>query len=533
MSAKPVVALTPIECKVSAGVPFPVEHATGTVTGTTVDVMDANFVTSPSSRNPDSSNPSSAASGTADGVAAAAHEAIAALMPQLQHDLTDLVAFRSIHSTPGLEEDNAQAARWCVEAFQAAGIPVEAHETSDGSLSIIGARPAASGYPTVLLYSHFDVQPAGAEEDWDSNPWQLTERDGRWYGRGAADCKGHVAMHLAVLRAAEQLASTQGGDAGSSNPFADLGKIGIRVVVEGSEERGGDGLEDLLAERPELFEADVFLIADSGNDALGVPSVCTALRGSAPVTVTLRTIEQPMHSGQFGGAAPDALLELIRLLSTLHDDDGLVAVDGLNTDAHWEGAGPNVETFARNAGVLDGVRVIGADAGLAPNDLTVARPSITVTGLDATSVPDAINAVPGRAAAVVSLRVAPGMDPTHAQDLLVAHLEAHRPNAQMDIERHPVAEPFSANTDGPALRRLIDALAESYGSPTQQVASGGSIPLTNKLLAAYPNAELALFGAEEPRCRIHSANESVDPGELAHTAVAELLFLVKTAAAAS
>ncbi|MBC2681311.1 M20/M25/M40 family metallo-hydrolase [Corynebacterium sp. 4HC-13] len=451
------------------------------------------------------------------------HVANALLNSQLDflwEALKDLVAFQSVHSTPGLEEHNSGAAAWCVEHFTHAGIPVESIITSDGSEAIIGLKEPAEGYPTLLLYSHFDVQPAGDVDEWTSDPWTLTERDGRWYGRGAADCKGHVVMHLAVLRALRQLI-----DAGCS----ELDNLGIRIVVEGSEERGGYGLEDLLHERPELFQADTFLIADSGNDELGVPSICTALRGSAPITVTLKTIAQPMHSGQYGGAAPDALLELIKLLSTLHDEQGYVAVEGLNTAATWDGIGPSTETFAKNAGVLEGVKVIGANDDIAPNDLTVMRPSITITGLDSLSVADAINAVPGTASAVVSLRVPPGMDPQECQDLLIAHMEKNKPNAQMEIHREALAKPFSADTSGPALQRLASALSDVYGRETVEVASGGSIPLTNELLSAYPDAELALYGIEEPLCRIHSADESVHPEELSHIGAAELLFLVRTA----
>lgn len=454
-----------------------------------------------------------------------ARELISARMPQLQQDLTELVAFQSVHSTPGLEEHNAGAAQWVIDAFTDVGFPVIGHVTTDGSTAVIGEREAAPGYPTVLLYSHYDVQPSGDPAEWTSDPWTLTERDGRWYGRGTADCKGHVALHLAVLRALNAAI-----EADSDSPLA---RLGIRIVVEGSEERGGYGLEDLLASQPELFAADVFLIADSGNDELGAPSLCTALRGSAPVTVTVKTIDQPMHSGQYGGAAPDALVELISLLSTLHDDAGLVAVEGLQPTRHWRGVGPDEATFAKNAGVKESVRVIGTEQGFAPNDLTVANPSITITGLDSLSVADSINSVPGHAAAVVSLRVPPGMDPKECQDLLVAHLEAQPVNGQVTIERDSLAEAFEADTSGPALRALAEALSESYDRETVEVASGGSIPLTSKLLNAYPEAELALYGAEEPLCRIHSADESVSPTELEHIAIAELLFLAKISAQAA
>lgn len=451
-------------------------------------------------------------------------ELIAEQMPQIWTNLKELIAFKSIHSTPGLEEDNAQAAQWVIDAYNKIGIPTEGIKTSDGSTSVIGHRPAGEGFPTILLYAHFDVQPAGEITDWTDDPWTLTERDGRWYGRGAADCKGSVVLHLATIAALNALAA---------EGHEELNSLGIRVVIEGSEERGGYGLEDLLEARPDLFAADTFLIADSGNDKVGEPAVCTALRGSAPVTVTLRTIQQPIHSGQYGGAAPDALLELIRLLGTLHDDAGLVAVEGLTPVARWEGSGPSVEVFAENAVVQEGSKVIGADSNWLPNDLTVMNPSITITGLDSLSVADAINAVPGRASAVVSLRVPPGREPQECQDLLVAHLEKQDINASMEIERGSLAEAFRADTSGPALARFSQAMADAYGKEVTETGSGGSIPLTNKLLAAHPNAEVALYGVAEPLARIHSADESVSPDELEAIAVAELLFLARAAANAA
>lgn len=450
-----------------------------------------------------------------------ARHAMASQMDFIYDALAELVAFPSVHSTPGLEQANSDAARWVVDSFRAAGIAVEPHLTSDGSTAVIGVREPAPGFPTILLYSHFDVQPASDVENWTSSPWKLTEREGRWYGRGAADCKGHVAMHLGVLRALNEFSTT----------FPDLAKVGIRVVVEGSEERGGYGLEDLLATQPELFAADVFLIADSGNDSLGVPSIGTALRGTAAVTVTVKTLEQPMHSGQYGGAAPDALLSLIHLLSTLHDANGLVTVDGLISDARWSGRGPNAATFRADAGILDGVDLLGEAQGLNPNDLTVARPAITVTGLDALSVANAVNAVVATASAHISLRVPPGMDATEAQNHLIHHLERNIPHhAILTVERDSVASPFVADISGPALARLTAALADAYGATeTAEIGSGGSIPLCNALLTQFPDAELGLFGIEEPICRIHSADESVAPSEIEAIGTAELLFLARTA----
>lgn len=465
---------------------------------------------------------------------AAARATIDALMPQVKTWLTELVAFASVHGDDALREANEAAAQWVTARFNELGVPAEMVATVDGSYTISGLRPASEGMPTVLLYSHFDVQPATDVENWESSPWELTERDGRWYGRGTADCKGNVVMHFAALHA---LAEWE-----SAHPEAP--RLGIRIICEGSEERGGEGLEDLLANRPELFAADAFMIADSGNDAAGEPALGVALRGSAGVTVTLRTLEAPVHSGVFGGAAPDALLAMIHLLATLHDENGLLQVEGLPTDGSWTTSTVHTEDFRANAGILPGVQIFGAAGTTAQGleggsavrphnpsivDLTVAQPAITVTALDAVPVRDVINAVPAVCSAVLNLRVPPGQDPLALQDALVAHLEKHTPwGAQLTIERESVSQPFHADTSGPLTSIMAGALTDAYdGTSTIFTASGGSIPLCNALLDAYPEAELALYGVEDPSCKIHSANESVDPEEIRHIAVGELLFLTR------
>lgn len=239
---------------------------------------------------------------------------VAAQMAQARADLATLVALPSVHGTE--PEACTQAAETVVELLAGLGIPgigreqIQQIETSDGSTTIVAHRDAEAGKPTVLLYSHYDVQPAGDPEKWTASPWKLTEREGRWYGRGAADCKGNFVVHLASLRALAELASD------GSDP---LDGLGLTLVVEGSEETGGGGLDDLVASRPELFAADAICIVDSGNAAAGVPTLSTSLRGTANVTVTVDTMAAGVHSGQFGGAAPDALAALISMLSSLRE----------------------------------------------------------------------------------------------------------------------------------------------------------------------------------------------------------------------
>nr|WP_296777971.1 dipeptidase [Rhodococcus sp. (in: high G+C Gram-positive bacteria)] len=433
---------------------------------------------------------------------------VAADMPRARRELAELVTYRSVADERQFpREECVGAAEWVREKFLDAGIEtVDLIDTADGSIAVVGHRSAPAGKPTVLLYSHYDVQPPGERTLWDSEPFDLTERDGRWYGRGAADCKGNLVMHLLALRAL-------GDDVG----------VGITVVSEGSEEMGTGGLENLVQERPELFASDIIVIADTGNAEVGKPTVTTTLRGIANVVVRIDTLEGEVHSGMYGGPAPDALAALIQLLSTLRDEQGNNVVDGLTSDQQWDGIDYEPARFRADAGVLDGVGLAGS-ASVA--DAVWARPALTVLGIDCPPVVGSAAAISPTASARLNLRVPPGIDAQAAQDALVAHLEAHVPwQARIVVEREAIGSPFRARTDGPGYEALGDALADAFGEPVASAGQGGSIPLCNVLAQTFPNAEIILMGVEEPQCRIHAPNESVDPREIENLAVAEALFL--------
>ncbi|MCD0450438.1 dipeptidase [Actinocorallia sp. API 0066] len=428
---------------------------------------------------------------------------VAELMGRAKRDLGELVAFRSVADARQFpEEECLEAARWTADAFTEAGVPCKLRETPDGSHAVVGHRPGPEGSPTVLLYAHYDVQPPG--EGWTSDPWRLTERGGRWYGRGAADCKGNVVMHLTALRAAEP-------------------RVGVKVVIEGSEEQGTGGLERLLRHDPELFEADAVVVADTGNTAVGVPTFTTSLRGRAGVVVTVTTMESALHSGTVGGAAPDALAALIHMLGTLCDAAGNTTIRGLKSDQRWHGAPYPLERFRRDAGVLDGVGVAGTGT---VSDMLWARPALTVLGIDCPPVVGSTAAVQPSARARLNLRVPPGIDPGAACDALMAHLQAVAPfHAKVEIEPEGIGSPFLARTGGPAYTTMTAALCEAYGKKVVTRGEGGSIPLCPALHRAFPKAEIMLLGVAEPASRIHAPDESVDPSEIRHLAVAEALFL--------
>ncbi len=321
-------------------------------------------------------------------------------------------------------------------------------------------------------------------------------------------------MHLLALRALK----------------ADGGvPVGVKVIAEGSEEMGTGGLERYAEEHPELLVADAIVIGDSGNFRVGLPTVTATLRGMTMVKVRVDTLEGNLHSGQFGGAAPDALAALIRTLDSLRAEDGSTTVDGLSADTSWEGLQYPEEDFRKDAKVLDGVELIGSGTVA---DRIWARPAVTVLGIDCPPVVGATPSVQASAQALVSLRVPPGVDAVKAGELLTAHLESHVPwGARVSVEQVGQGQPFRADVGSPAYTAMAEALREAYDGVEMEIAGqGGSIPLCNTLATLYPEAEILLIGLSEPEAQIHAVNESVSPEELRRLSVAEALFLRKYAA---
>lgn len=438
-------------------------------------------------------------------------DTIDSLLPRARRELAELVAFRSVADPRQFPVSECEgAAQWIVDTLRGEGFQdVAALDTPDGTQSVYGLLPGPENAPTVLLYAHYDVQPPLDETAWTSPPFELTERAGRWYGRGAADCKGGVILHLMALRALR-----------AHGPVP----VNVKMIVEGSEEQGTGGLERYAEEHPELLTADAVVVGDSGNFRTGLPTVTTALRGMTMVRMTVETLKGDLHSGGFGGAAPDALAALIRALDSLRGPDGSVTVDGLEAEGGWPGLTYAEEDFRRDAGVLDGVELIGSGS---VSDRLWARPSVTVLGIDCPPVVGATPSVPAQARALVSLRVPPGMAATEATALLIRHLERHTPwGARVRVEQMGEGEPFRSDASGPAHRAMAEALSEAYGGvSTAQAGQGGSIPLCNTLASLYPEAEILLIGLSEPAAQIHAVDESVSPEELRRLALAEALFL--------
>lgn len=434
-------------------------------------------------------------------------------LPSLLADLGRLIAIPSV-ATEGFPAEPVLAAHdLVVDLLRGVGVEdlEDLHIEGKTAPVILGTVPGPEGAPTVLFYTHYDVVPAGDLELWDTPPFEPTRRDGAIYGRGAADSKANIIGIVAMLRLL-----------GPQPP------VTIKVVLEGQEEFGSP-FDHFPPQAPERFAADAMVIADLGSVRPGTPTLTVALRGSATVTVSLDTLVTDKHSGQFGGAAPDARLALLRALASLHDDVGDVAVEGLLREP-WTGEGYTEAEFRELAEIHDGRPLQGSGT---IGERIWSGPAITVIGFDAPPTAAPVNAVASSARAVLNLRVHPQQDAAEAQAALVAHLEAQRPfGLELTVTPGEVGNGFATDLDGPAGTAALLALSSAWGQPAGTMASGGSIPLVMALHEAVPQAEKLLLGATDGYSNIHGPNERVLIDELVRAIVAKVLLVHGIARAA-
>ncbi|MGI8994918.1 MAG: dipeptidase [Nocardioidaceae bacterium] len=436
---------------------------------------------------------------------------VADVLPGVRADLEELVRIPSVGADPARHGDVRRSAEATARLFRDAGLDTQIVEVGGGLPAVIAHKPAPPGKPTVLLYAHHDVQPEGDRATWDSEPFEPTERGGRLFGRGAADDKAGIAAHLAAIRAH--------GD--------DLA-VGVVVFVEGEEESGSASLPAILEEHRDLLASDVIVIADSANWDIGVPALTTSLRGLAGCVVEVRTLHHAVHSGMWGGVAPDALTTLIRLLATLHDDAGNVAVEGLATGKASPLDYPDHRLRAE-AGIADGVELTGTGSVV---DRLWTKPAISIIALDATRVADASNTLIPVARAKISMRIAPGDDARTALGKLQDHLRSHAPYAaQLTFSDDDLGEPFAVDATGPAYDAARAAFREAWdGADPVDVGVGGSIPFIAEFAEMFPDAAILVTGVEDPDTRAHGANEGLHLAEFERVCLAEALLLRNLAA---
>lgn len=398
-----------------------------------------------------------------------------------------------------------------LEIFDSVEIRSASAGAKQGAPAVVARREAKNGKPHFLLYAHHDVQPPGEDEQWLSPAFEPTLRDGRIYARGAADDKAGIVAHLTALRTLKQLAG------------ADF-EVGISLFIEGEEEAGSPSFRNFLDENREILKADAIVVADSSNWTVEVPAITTTLRGLVSQVIEVKTLDHAVHSGMYGGVVPDATMALIRVLASLHHEDGSVAVSGLNSseaaDLPYDEA-----TLRTDSGLLPSSQPIGTGSFLSR---LWTQPSITVIGIDAKTIDISSNTLLPSAKAKISMRIAPGDQPERALEKLRSHILAHLPwGASVEFHEIELGKPFASDTDGWAFKLAKQSLSDAFGTESVEIGIGGSIPFIADLTEVFPNAQILVTGVEEPDGRAHSPNESVHLDTLRGAMIAESLILLR------
>lgn len=433
--------------------------------------------------------------------------AVAADMPRLKELLSKLIRLESVSADgfdPGAVRRSGET---IVELLDDLGYKdAQLLESSSGHPAVYAEIPGPEGAPTVLLYAHYDVQPTGPIAEWATGPFEPVERDGRIYGRGSADDKAGIVMHLGAIAA-----------------HAANGGLPVRVQLffEGEEEAGSIGLPEILERHSDLISPDVIVIGDGGLWQRDTPAIITSLRGIVAVKLELRTLHSAVHSGQAGGVVPDALMALARLLATLHDDEGNVAVDGLVSEEGENSIEVPEALIRREFGAIDSLELIGT--GSLPSRIWT-RPAVSVLAIDAPAVAEAINQLVPVARAKVSMRIPPGQDTEKALEALKNHLEANVPwGAELSFYYEERGDATVLDSDNYAVAAWREAFSEAFENEMVEMGAGGSIPFIATFKELYPQAPILVTGVSDPTSAYHAPNENVGIEQLERATLAEAI----------
>ena len=446
-----------------------------------------------------------------------ASEAVKKLFPEALENLKDLVRIPGIAWEAFDAKQLEKSAEAVKSLFEELGVFEKVEilragygDSLVGAPAIVATRKAKNSRPTVLLYAHHDVQPPGDDALWESTPFEPEIRNGRMYGRGAADDKAGIIAHFASIKLLSEIAG------------ADF-DLGLSIFIEGEEEAGSPSFATFLEDHKDQLEGDVIVVADSGNWSTTVPAITTTLRGLASIEFEVRTLDHAVHSGMYGGAVPDAMLALVKILGSMWDENGSVTISGLfsaeNSNLDYSEA-----QLRADSGLLPSTSAIGSGPIL-PRIWT--KPALTLIGLDYPTVALSSNTLVPSVRAKLSLRIAPGDDPERALEALKGHILAHNTlGAEITFGAVELGKPFSLGESGWAKTLAEQSLSLAFGEKSVDIGIGGSIPFIAELERVFPKAQVLVTGVEDPDSRAHSPNESLHLEGFQSAILAQLLFLL-------
>ncbi len=387
-----------------------------------------------------------------------------------------------------------------------------------GRSSVYAELRTKPNNPTILLYAHHDVQPTMREALWESPPFSPEVRNGRLYGRGTADDKAGIILHIAAVTQAVAV-------------FGD--KIpNIKFIIEGEEESGSVGLQTLINDNKELLKCDAVIVADNSNFAKGIPSITTSLRGMAAVEVVVKSLKAPLHSGSWSGPIPDPAQALCRMIASLTDANGQIVIphfmDGITEPTQEEedayaSLGMTEEIFRKDSGMVSTLSLMVDKKDILKS--LWRKPSIVVTAMEAGSRTQSGNVLQDSAYARIGIRLAPGMDADVAMLQLIEHLKKHCPlGMDLSLFSEDGANPFTTDISHPYFEMMKKAMTEAYGAPARYIGCGASIPGAQFFRDAFGPIPVLLTGLEDPECNAHGENESLYLKDFEHGILAEALF---------
>ncbi len=434
------------------------------------------------------------------------HDFVRREQPRLLAELTEFLSIPSISALPAHAADCRRAAQWLVDELFRLGCPTVQLIEGEGHPVVWGASPHVADAPTLLIYGHYDVQPVDPLDEWHSPPFTASIRDGSVFARGAIDDKGQV---YCLLKAYEATRDQAG------NP-----PINIRFLFEGEEESGGQVIFDLLAAEPERVAVDAVLVADMSYYAPGWPAVYTALRGMCYAELQVRTLQRDLHSGTYGGVAPNAIETLIRMLTDLKSRGGKIRVPKLykrvETPSRSERKGWESLPFDEGAFLeheVTGKALTGLDE-YTVFERTWALPTFEIHGIKGGFVGEgAKTVIPAMATAKISMRLVPGLSLDFVKTQLERAVAKVAPTyADWELRFLHGGDPVQVEVSHPVFGVLDRAFEEVVGRPTVAVRAGGSIPIVPEL--GRGGAPVLLTGIGLPDDGLHSPNEKLDLQQL-------------------